>query len=74
MIITYLRSSAATTYDLCELRGFIEYGLGIKQKENIFAQKGSLIHKAMELLAKCSISPCKNGLKKIPFKPKTSLG
>lgn len=51
MITTYLRSSSYNTWDMCQMRFFIEYVLNHKQPSNKAAEKGNIVHKALELLA-----------------------
>lgn len=51
MIITYLRSSSFTTHTMCPQRYFIEYVLGVKPPSNKAADKGNVVHKALEVLA-----------------------
>lgn len=51
MIITYLRSSSYGTHSLCEMQYFLEYVLGIKSPSGIKADKGTICHKVLEVLA-----------------------
>lgn len=51
MITTYFRSSSYNAWDFCELRYFIEYCLGIKGASNAAAIRGTIVHKALELMA-----------------------
>ena len=51
MIITYLRSSSYTTYDFCAHQYFLEYVLGIDSLSNKKAEKGTIVHKTLEVLA-----------------------
>jgi hypothetical protein len=51
MIVTYLRSSSFNTHINCEQQYFIEYVLGWRGKSNIKADKGSIVHKILEILA-----------------------
>lgn len=51
MIITYLRSSSYGAYSLCEFQYLMQYVLGIPSKPNFKTEKGSIVHKALELLA-----------------------
>lgn len=51
MIITYFRSSSFNTHESCEQRYFMEYVLGWRGKSNIKADKGSIVHKILEILA-----------------------
>lgn len=51
MIITYLRSSSYGTHCMCEQQYFIEYVLGYKSPSNKKADKGTICHKVLEILA-----------------------
>ncbi len=51
MIITYLRSSSYNTYDFCPHQYFLEYVLGMESKSNKKAEKGTIVHKTLEVLA-----------------------
>lgn len=51
MIITYLRSSSYGTHSMCEQQYFIEYVLGLKSPSNKKADKGTITHKVLEILA-----------------------
>lgn len=51
MIITYLRSSSYGCHEMCPMKYFLEYGLGWKGPSNIKAEKGTVVHKALEVLA-----------------------
>jgi len=51
MIITYLRSSSYGTHSMCEQQYFIEYVLGLKSPSNKKADKGTICHKILEILA-----------------------
>ena len=52
MIITYLRSSSYTEWDFCQNKYYIDYVLGFHSPANKAAQKGTIVHKALELLAR----------------------
>lgn len=53
MITTYLRSSSYNTYDFCEHKYFMDYVLGYRSPPlNNKADKGTIVHKALELLAR----------------------
>jgi CRISPR/Cas system-associated exonuclease Cas4 (RecB family) len=56
MIITYLRSSSYGTHSMCEQQYFIEYNLGIRSPSNQKADKGTIVHKVMEILADISVA------------------
>ena len=51
MIITYLRSSSYGCHSMCEMKYFIEYNLGWSGPPNIKAEKGTVVHKVLEVLA-----------------------
>lgn len=51
MIITYLRSSSIGTHEMCPNKYYIGYSLGIQEPGNFKADCGSVVHRAMELLA-----------------------
>ena len=51
MIITYIRSSSYTCHELCPMKWFIEYNLGWRGPSGIKAEKGTVVHKVLEILA-----------------------
>lgn len=51
MIITYLRSSSYATHSMCEHQYFLEYVLGYRSPSNKKADKGTIVHKVLEILA-----------------------
>jgi CRISPR/Cas system-associated exonuclease Cas4 (RecB family) len=51
LIISYLRSSAESAYRQCPLRHFIDYTLSKKSPSSVVQNRGSAVHKALELLA-----------------------
>lgn len=51
MIITYLRSSSYGTHSMCEQQYFLEYNLGYRAPSGKKADKGTIVHKVMEVLA-----------------------
>lgn len=51
MIITYLRSSSYGTHSMCEHQYFLEYVLGYRSPSNKKADKGTIVHKVLEILA-----------------------
>jgi len=59
MIITYLRSSSYGTHNMCEQQYFIEYNLGLRSPSNQKANKGTIVHKVMEILADISVAVSK---------------
>lgn len=56
MIITYLRSSSYGTHSLCPMQYFIEYNLGIRSPSGLKANKGTICHKVLEILAGVKLS------------------
>lgn len=51
MIVTFIRSSSAGSYKLCQTQFFIEYNLGIKGPSGKKATLGNVVHKALECLS-----------------------
>jgi len=51
MYANYFRSSSMNGYDMCEMQYFISYNLGIHGGSGKAANKGTVIHKVMEILA-----------------------
>lgn len=51
MIVMYLRSSAIGTHEMCEMKYFFQYVLGMKDKTNKKAVMGTIFHRAMQALA-----------------------
>jgi len=49
--ITYIRSSSYGSHEMCEMKYFGEYALGHKGLSNRAADKGTIVHKVMEILA-----------------------
>lgn len=56
MIILYLRSSSYNAWDYCQQSYFIQYVLGHQQLTNIKAEKGTVVHKVMEVLANMTLA------------------
>ena len=56
MIVTYLRSSSYNAWDMCPLQYFGEYVLGIRGKSGLKADKGTIVHKVMEIIAWIKLS------------------
>lgn len=63
MIITYLRSSSYGCHDMCAMKWYLEYNLGWRGPSNIKAEKGTVVHKALELLAVIKLNQ-QNGVDK----------
>ena len=53
MITTYFRSSSYNTHDMCPLQYYIEYNLGWRGDSSIKADKGTIVHKVLEVMALC---------------------
>ena len=51
MIITYLRSSSYSQWDMCPFAYYMQYTLGWRTPSGKAADIGSISHKAMEFLA-----------------------
>jgi ATP-dependent helicase/DNAse subunit B len=60
MITTYLRSSSYSAYDFCPHKYYLQYVLGLFEPSNKKADKGNIVHKALELLAKRRIAELRN--------------
>ena len=54
MLITYMRSSSYNNYAYCQQQYYINYVLGHPSGSNKKAQKGTIVHKAMECLAQAN--------------------
>ncbi len=50
MIITFMRSSSLGTLDMCEMKYFFQYVLGMKDKTNKKAVMGTITHRALQVL------------------------
>lgn len=51
MITSYLRSSSYNNWDVCQQQYFINYVLGVPRGANLKADKGTIVHKILEILA-----------------------
>lgn len=51
MLIPYIRSSYIGSYNVCQMKSFLTYNLGIKEKGKFSTDAGTATHKALELLA-----------------------
>lgn len=56
MIICYHRSSSLGTYEMCQMKYFFQYVLGMKDKTNKKAVMGTIFHRVMQVLADKSIA------------------
>lgn len=52
IITTYFRSSSYNAWDFCQQKYFLDYTLGFRSPAGKKAEKGSIVHKALELLAR----------------------
>lgn len=59
MIICYHRSSSLGTFEMCEMKYFFQYVLGMKDKTNKKAVLGTVFHRAMQVLADKQIAIAK---------------
>jgi len=59
--ITYIRSSSYSSHEMCEMKYFGEYVLGWTGPPNKKADKGTIVHKVMEILANVKLAR-QNGL------------
>lgn len=64
MIICYHRSSSLGTLEMCEMKYFFQYVLGMKDKTNKKAVLGTIFHRVMQVLADKKIAQ-KNKKKKL---------
>lgn len=51
--VAYIRSSSLNTWESCQHQYYLEYVLGMKGDSNKAADKGTMVHKVMEILAIC---------------------
>lgn len=59
MIICYHRSSSLGTLEMCEMKYFFQYVLGMKDKTNKKAVLGTIFHRTMQVLADKKIAQSK---------------
>ena len=52
MLISYLRSSSYTAFDWCQFKYWLVYTLGLKEQSGWKSERGNMVHKALELLAR----------------------
>lgn len=62
MIITYLRSSSYGAHSMCPMRYFLEYNLGWSQPSGKKAEKGTIVHKVLEIIGNIKLTE-QNGKK-----------
>jgi hypothetical protein len=53
MLITYIRSSSFNNWDFCQMQYYMNYVLGLPREASKKADKGTTVHKVMEILANC---------------------
>lgn len=56
MITCYLRSSSINCRSMCEGKFFLCYVLGYKDKQNVKASMGNVLHKVLELLGRIKLA------------------
>jgi len=56
MPITYFRSSSYNGWDMCPMQYMIEYVLGHRGKSGLAADKGTIVHKVLEIIANAKIA------------------
>lgn len=64
MIITYFRSSSFNCHNMCPMQYMGEYVLGWRGPGNLKADKGTIVHKALEVMALAKLA-VQNGEKEI---------
>jgi hypothetical protein len=52
MLVTYIRSSSYGTHDMCAQSYLLDYCIGWRQPANWKAERGTIVHKALEILAR----------------------
>ena len=67
MIICYHRSSSLGTFEMCEMKYFFQYVLGMKDKTNKKAVLGTVFHRVMQVLADKKIAQLNKKKKLILF-------
>jgi len=51
MLVTYIRSSSYNNYEFCQMQYFMTYVLGLPSDSGKAAERGTMVHKVMEVLA-----------------------
>lgn len=54
--VQYIRSSSYTCHDMCPMKFFSEYVLGWPGPSNMKADKGTIVHKVMEIMANIKLA------------------
>lgn len=62
MIVTYLRSSSYGAHEMCPMSYFIEYNLGWRGPSGKKAEKGTIVHKVLEIIGNIKLTT-QNGKK-----------
>jgi hypothetical protein len=60
MQISYFRSSSYNCFQICQTQYFLNYVLGWELKVGKAATKGTIVHKVLEILAKCKLAEQNN--------------
>jgi hypothetical protein len=60
MLICYIRSSSINTFAMCEMKYFMSYVLGWRDKQNKKATMGTVVHKCLETLANIKLAKEQN--------------
>lgn len=69
MFVSYLRSSSIGTLGMCEMKYYLTYSLGFKDKTNKAAVKGTVMHRTLQCLAD-KVLAIKSGKKTVDFEGK----
>ena len=62
MIVTYIRSSSYGCHEMCEMSYYLTYQLGWSGPSGLAAEKGTIVHKVLEILANLKLD-LQNGKK-----------
>ena len=65
MLITYIRSSSYNNYEFCQMQYFMKYVLGLPDISGKAAERGTMVHKVMEVLANLKLFQQENPRRKI---------
>ena len=64
MLITYIRSSSYNNYEFCQMQYFMTYVLGLPSTSGKAAERGTMVHKVMEVLANLKLFQQENPRRK----------
>ena len=64
MLITYIRSSSYNNYEFCQMQYFMKYVLGLPSDSGKAAERGTMVHKVMEVLANLKLFQQNNSRRK----------